>query len=507
MAAPVAKTRRHELRADDRGYYRPRIGFVPEKLQPGVKRKRDFRPKRFNLGTDKKLAEARYAAIQALYEDDQQAFGGNLNSWSDEALAIAEQIAKGEPAQLAPRPKQTPDAYSRTVEIKRRKYPSAHVTPTDPVAYREGVEINDDVIAKRMRELTEELRRLGALRTGEQLPDRPVSGTLHEALKAYSEKYLTTKPDEISTATMYARQSDTRQLIAAYPNMPLARLGLTQCQALFDHWKSKEYKHTTRRNRAGELSQFLNWLHTSSDFDWRKPTDYDTIKRMPRKNSGERKSIRELIGKKTFTVEQLRTIYKASNPLNKLLLLLGLNCCFGASESGRLEGDDVFQRQPNPLERFWKTYGYKSGEHESWIAYLRPKTGVAGCWYLWPETMKALTAYQATRPQTIVKRIIVTETGTSLYRDESKNAQSGFAKRWHDLIKNLKVPQLAFGTLRDHFSDWATMHGHAEEAAIGLAHGRPFKDDLAECYANRPFPRLFELQKQYREFLAPMFEK
>jgi hypothetical protein len=122
------------------------------------------------------------------------------------------------------------------------------------------------------------------------------------------------------------------------------------------------------------------------------------------------------------------------------------------------------------------------------------------------------------RPPASTNRIIVTESGTSLYRDESKNAQSGFCNHWTTLLKGIikkqasenieeqhRLVRLPFGTLRDHFPDWAVHQGDSQSGSIALAHGKPFDDDLLECYANLPFPRLFELQKRYREFLKPVF--
>jgi hypothetical protein len=160
---------------------------------------------------------------------------------------------------------------------------------------------------------------------------------------------------------------------------------------------------------------------------------------------------------------------------------------------------------------------YKADPDESWVAFLRPKTGVAGCWLLFPETVNAIEAWLKVRPQTEVQRIIVTETGASLYRDESKNAQSGFAKAWGALLKgvakNYPTPiggktfsYLPFGTPRDQLPDWAVANGESEFGSIALAHGCPFQDELLTCYLNRPFPRMFEVQRRYREFLKPVFE-
>jgi len=522
MAAPRSKTRRHSLKPDSKGRYRPRVGVI---LGDDGK----FRPKRFNLGSDRKQAEARYAALQVLYEDEVRTSGAE--GWTVASLEIAEQIARGEPVTVSPPPPtqiisqdgvETSEAsnaadYAQVLELDRQRFSSVFIQPNDVERYRQGVAQNEAHIQSRMRELQDELRVLGMLQSGEELPDHPVVGTFHEAFDEYT-KYIQTKPDGISDQTMHQRLSQTKQLKLAHDDRPLGMLGLDACRELFGHWTSrpqmpnseKSYSRDTCKHRISELTMFFNWLHTETSFGWRKPIDFDTISKKINRDEG-RKSIRQLVGVRTFDVNQLALLNRHCDTLDRFLLYLGLNCGFGAAESGRLDPEDFFIKEENPLGHFWKKYGFTSSHDDSWIALLRDKTGVAGCWWLWPETVESFHQWLQERPESETQRIVVTEVGTSLYRDQSSNAQSGFANRWMRLLGRVnaseeKVPELPFGTLRDQFSDWATYEGYSEEASIGLAHGKPFKDNLQECYANRPFPRLFELQKQYREFLKPVLE-
>lgn len=522
MAAPSSKTRRHTLKPDSKGRYRPRIGVIL--CDDG-----EYRARRFNLGTDRKKAEARYAAIQALYEDEVRSSGGE--GWVVASLEMAEQIARGEPITVPPPPPTQifsknsvitwgpsgPDDYAQVVELDRQRYPSVDILPSNIELYGRGVVQNEVQIQERMRELQEELQALGMLRSGESLPDHPIVGTFYEALDEY-EKYVRMKPDGISDTTMHQRLSQTKQLRMAHDDRPLATLGLNACREIFGYWTSrpkmpnseKFYGRDTCKHRLSELSMFFKWLHSETSFGWRKPIDFETIGKKIRRDES-RRSIRELVGVRTFDLNQLALLNRHCDTLDRLLLFLGLNCGFGAAESGRLDAEDIFINEENPLGHLWRKYGFTSSPSDSWIALLRNKTGVAGCWWLWPETVDAINQWRQERPQAETQRIIVTEVGTSLYRDHSKNAQSGFANRWRRLLSRVnegkvKVPNLPFGTLRDQFSDWATYEGFSEEASIGLAHGKPFKDNLQECYANRPFPRLFELQKQYREFLKPVLE-
>lgn len=280
----------------------------------------------------------------------------------------------------------------------------------------------------------------------------------------------------------------------------------------------ERYGIGTCKHRISELSMFFDWLHVTDEFDWRKPEEYDSVSRTIARDKTKR-SIRKLVAKPLFSVEDLARINAQCMPIERVLLYLGLNCAFGAAESGRLNiwstddtgTGDLYLHQPHPLAYLWEKQGFRSAEADSWIAYLRPKTGVAGTWWLWPETVAAIEAWLAVRPPTDSPRLIVNSKGFNLYSETSRNGQSTFTNLWGRLLgrvnrANPSLPPLSlpFGTLRAQFPDWAVQHDESVSGSIALAHGSPYKDDLLACYSNRPFPRLFEVQKRYREFLSPV---
>lgn len=518
-------TRRNPLKRDERGDFRPYIGYRTDGKQP-----------RFNLGNDEPEAQRRRERIYRLYDEccKVRKNYGEEPCWTEAGLYAAKLIAEGQQQICVPHPRIINEAAGEGKEIGQydsnwnphdpfpliwahavasRHYPSINwILPKEGAS--EAIEFEQsmfDMQAKRFAKL------LGA-----QTPENPVAGTFHEALHAYDMYIETVVSQHVEPTTKHKRRDQVKYLRRTHEDKPLAFVNLDFCTRLFDHWRGRpkkvpsdvngeRYSIKTCTARISELSMFFDWLHTCPDFSWRKPRDYETINRTIPRNRVKR-SIKDLVGKNIFDKEQLAELNRHCSSLERVLFYLGLNCSFGAAESGRLEAEsDLFLHQKNPLEHLWIKYNFSTSEKDSWIAWLRPKTNVAGCWWLFPETVAAIEEWIEDRPETDEKRLIVSSTGKSLYRDNSKNAQSGFQNLWTNLLKRVqqkdsKFPSLPFGTLRDQFSDWAVHIGDSEAGSMALAHGTPFKDDLLSSYANLPFPRFFELQKRYREeWLAPVF--
>lgn len=76
-----------------------------------------------------------------------------------------------------------------------------------------------------------------------------------------------------------------------------------------------------------------------------------------------------------LTWEQLKKLLGAANPVDTALLLLGINCGFGATDIGVLKHENVDLK-------------------DCIISGHRSKTGVARNFWLWPETVNALRIYQ-----------------------------------------------------------------------------------------------------------------
>jgi len=89
---------------------------------------------------------------------------------------------------------------------------------------------------------------------------------------------------------------------------------------------------------------------------------------------------RAAAGKKTFTADELRRAIDAAGVPLRAMVLLGVNCGFGNSDCARL-----------PLSALDLDKG--------WVEFPRPKTGVDRRCPLWPETVEAVRAALAARPE------------------------------------------------------------------------------------------------------------
>ena len=82
-------TRNRYLRPDEKGRYRPYVGWYDGRF--GNEKRWQYR---FNLGTDRKEAERRPSRIRELYEDYCRVV--KRNERSAQALGFAKEIAPGE---------------------------------------------------------------------------------------------------------------------------------------------------------------------------------------------------------------------------------------------------------------------------------------------------------------------------------------------------------------------------------------------------------------------------
>jgi hypothetical protein len=130
-----------------------------------------------------------------------------------------------------------------------------------------------------------------------------VAGTFHEAVEAYlvQRRAEFTTDGEMSGSGygMVGLAADFRD---RQSDMPLAQLDFSRCQQVYDFWRDRPKNRRTNEplsrkhcsSHVGELDRFFNWLHVTSLFGWRKPENFDLIKKVVKEYDFDRPSINEL---------------------------------------------------------------------------------------------------------------------------------------------------------------------------------------------------------------------
>ncbi len=505
--------RKRGLAPDSHGRYRPYVGFY-------VAADGQRRPKRFNLGTDRPEAERRYHRLHDLFAD----LNGDV--WKGRTLAYAEQIAAGErpsftafatdsyfPYVLDTR---KPEDYAQAIEQERRIFPSlaGELQADNPALLVESVEAQRDRIQARLRALQNELDQLGALQAANvTLPAKLIPGTFHEALDSYVEEFKRHTPrlpgGELKPSTE-KRIAKVERLKANNADCPLHELTKDRIADYAAYWrnrpKTKRDKSCSRphaKHHLGEFFRFLEWLDGSDKYQWATPKGLASISRKIARFDHEKKLA--AVTKHTYEPHELAQLNATATDRERLALYLALNCAMGAAELGRLVIDDFCVDQPHP---FAKKLGIHSTAADCFLRYFRPKTGVFGEWYLWPETVE-LVRRAIERSKAIGSDLIFCrETGTPLYDERLKKPDAGFANLWGYCRKRSKITKkLPFGSLRDTLPDhFRGTCDNPEIASICLTHGTPGVDKLIDCYANKPFGQLHEAIKKSRAYYAPVFD-
>lgn len=182
-------------------------------------------------------------------------------------------------------------------------------------------------------------------------------------------------------------------------------------------------------------------------------------------------------GERMLEPEQIRALIDSADAKLKAMILLGVNAGFGCFDVATL-----------PL----KAVDLKKG----WVDFPRPKTGIARRCKLWPETVKAVKAAIAARPEPKGKEerrlAFLSSRGRSLVNRGSANAVSVVARA---LMQEAGVhrPGIGFYTLRHVFRTAADacrdsvavdrIMGHSDPS-MGAVYRERIDDDRLEAVAD-----------------------
>lgn len=553
----MATRRRTAWKPDHSGQYPKQIGW---KLSGSGKRVQH----KFRLGSHQREAERREARLRNLWDvierrvSDFQ-FDGPL--WSELTLDWAKQIAGGVyPPRIAIEPGELARDYAHRVLALRHAFTGFPLDPADVSTFEIGLQqiqadprTNGEFIQTPSREHRlkpkdcpsvvdpadkkasdaplwlgpNEVVLVREHSTSHSPADQDSGDRLHAALKAY-EDYIRVdyaRPiDENGTEVSDWGHTQLRQvktLLAHHDDVALSQLDLKGLDDLFGYWRRRPNKlgsdAPVTRDSAGNLiallRRFLDWLHRNPDYDWRRPDDYDTLSTKVAKIQADRKGGLQQVD--TFSIDELATLMEYGTPLERALLLLALNCGFGAREIATLEWGEVFLRTAHE-PALQKLLGCQATDQDSFIKRYRHKSDVYGEWLLFPLTVQAIEWLRQRHadfgPQA-KPLVVLNNRGQPYYRrTTSGNFNSQIPARLAANIHRANVDghdvsRYSFGKLRKTAGNLVRRSADGEVAAVFLTHGQAVRqDDLADVYTNRPFGRLFETLREIQDELAPVFE-
>ena len=364
------------------------------------------------------------------------------------------------------------EMYASYLNQLRQDYPMVEIHYTDEELQQHG-----------MAQLNKQADQAQAVVEFIKPKRKGTSQRLHAALDAYS-KYVEQKYD--GNKRYRDKLVDrVEALKRSAKNVPLAEMDANSLDVWFEMWAARPakpsgglYAKHTIRDIVKALRNFLKWLHRDKEWDWRLPESWDMprvrIKTLPEERAAKRQLPK-------FKRDELAILYNSAVPLERLFLLRGLNCGFGKAEVETLQISEI-------------QFGEKT-----YIRRERTKTGVYGCWRLWPETVAGLRWYlNHARPKHECGYVFVSREGRPYYRTTEKgnNPNMRIPNTWARLIKRIKKDHkefrsLSFNKLRKTSSSWMRKHFGGEVASIFLSNGRVTDDALLEEYATRHFGRVW----------------
>lgn len=528
----MATRTRRAWTLDKQGQYARQIGWKQQANGKLVQHK-------FRLGRDLREAKRREQRLRDIWDDIERSTGGGKALWDDEALAIAKQVARGiSPIQLPLETDEELEAYARRIHLMQRKYAAVPIVAGDFVDYSLGAKVMGLRYDSQLQAREAGLRFFGqaseqdAINCGILPPSGPkVDATLnsgprlHEALDAYvewvREDYFRPSLGRVNDSGLtILRQLGT--LKERHDNVPISTINYESIERMFRYWRQRPIRKgsteaiskTSAKHYLGLLKRFLRWLHQSPEFDWRKPDGFDDVATKIELVPDEQQ--RKLTQVKTFGIDELAKLNEFATPLERVFLLLGVNCGFGLKEIATLTVEEVVLFQAHS-KREQEILGYETTETDSFIKRIRRKNSVYGEWILFPQTVEALQWALRWRKKfpgfSPSARVVVNSRGEP-YDKPTKggNRNQQIPNRFGDLVRRVRAkhpdfPILSVGKLRKTAGDMMRQCSDGEIAGVFLCHGQAVRtDDLADIYTNRPYGKVFAAIRKVEGHLKPFFD-
>jgi hypothetical protein len=532
----MATRARRSWKLDSQGHYARQIGW---------KLARDGKPvqHKFRLGADLNEAKRREQKLRELWDSMERSSSDADPVWSAFALNVAKRVAKGEHEIILTRQEAESELeYASRIQQLQDQFSPVRFIPDDLEAYGHG-----------RRQLSEQNRQ--PLYVPWVPPDalestRVVSGVdwgtamndsretvqqescspatprdaLHQAMQDFiawiEEEYY--RP-QLGRVTDYGRNKirQVKTLMSRHDDIPLSQVDYEQVERMLRYWRQrprrkgsdKQISVKSATNYIGELRRFFTWLHRSSRYTWKKPAEVDGIDATVARDHAREQE--RLIQAPVFTLDELVLLNRYATPLERVFLLLGLNCGFGMAEIATLTIGEVHLLEAHEA-RHQEILNFRSTNKDSFIKRIRRKNGVYGEFILFPQTVEAIRwvlgrRFKQPNPKPDAP-LLLNDRGVPYDRPtKSGNRNQQIPNRFANLIRRVEddgneIAKLSFGKLRKTAGDLIRRLSDGEISGVFLCHGQPVKsDNLADIYTNRPFGKVFEAIRKAEEYLQPMF--
>ena len=474
--------RKKSLKPDQNGVIWVNLGWKETKGQKRSQAK-------FNLGENETDAQRRLTRIEELWEQIEKSSRNPL--WDEFTFEIAKRLAKGElQIKVAPEPNEDADDYAQRMNRLGRRYPTINFAASDYEAYRSGQDELTEFVQDTAAAAAERFG-LEAVRVA-----RPSDGTLHQAMDKYIEwikrEYFDQAEQHVNDNGM-TKIRQVKTLKEHLADRPLSNIDYQAADDMFAHFRHRPISRRTKeamkrkscQNYIKELARFFDWLDLSS-YNWELPERFNRIKR--KVDESDHDIAEEAADIFTFSDEQIGLLYKYGTPLDRLFLLLGLNCAFGVDQTGRLRISEVLLDRDHPL-----------------IRRIRRKKKVLGKHYLWKPTQVLLRWALERRPEYANEEsadfLILKQSGKPFWRKTSNgNRARDIPNYWNRLLSRIRedhadFPKVGFNSLRDTSVHRIREIAGEEVASIHATHKHHSPDENLRRYSNAPWKRVFKAQR------------
>ena len=485
--------RKHSMKKSKRGYTRS-LGLEQNGKSP-----------KFYLGDDKHLAKIKREKIEAIWKSIENEFekkppiGQAKPYWTEEKLKAARELARGSDIALKKHEGENAIAYYkrlRNTEFETLIAVKPHADDHD--VYNVGKLI-----------IGMEYRNLGKYLTDSSESEKLTGTNVEDAIERYI-SMIKANPD-YQSASGYCSVTGAKKIsqiktISSYiENVDLGFLNQDKVEETFNIFRgrpiSKRYNQPMTRkscsNYIKELDFFLKWLHRTQLFNWRLPADYHLIKKKVKKFEGDTQG--SLYPVKTFSIDELKIINYYARPIERILFLLGINCAYGADQSGRLQVDECIKNDEGTITHTQR---------------IRFKKETVSAHKIWKQTAQGLK-WAIDRAKSITVNpttILITKNKTMMYHQtKAGNRAQAITNIWNALKKRIRkdhpdFPNLPFNSLRDTSTNLVRELAGEEIARLQCAHAHQSSDPNLKFYSNPLFHKLFETLDKLEEIMGPVFE-